>query len=205
MIGVNKSYEQIIEKNLEDNVCGSLPANVQENCKEVVEQEIPSIWNSIINEYLDPVNTCVSAHLCSATSSLTAPDPVTCHLCKKTAQFIDKGIFEDPIVQKKVATKVKKICDQIPSTGNATAQCQRLVDDNIPEIMSELGKAVASQMCVDLQMCSAAAAAAAAVAAPNCKECRAIVEKLKVGLDLLFENLINTELCDKLVGYNIIK
>ena len=94
---------------------------MQDSCKNIVDQQIPAIWSSIINEYLDPSETCASAHLCPSSIEGMGPDgsdPVTCHICKKTAQFIDLSIFEDPLVQRKVATKLKTVCSQLP--GNAT-------------------------------------------------------------------------------------
>jgi hypothetical protein len=102
------------------------PTDVQESCKSIVDEQIPAIWTSIITEYLDPAETCSSVHLCPAGLEKVQPhsDPVTCHICKKTAQFIDLSIFEDPLIQKKVATKLKMICSQLP--GNSTIVSRQL-------------------------------------------------------------------------------
>jgi len=181
MINANKTYEDIVEKNIDDNVCANLPVDAQDSCRNIVDQQIPAIWSSIITEYLDPSETCTSAHLCPAIVhsndfGSVGADPVTCHICKKTAQFIDLSIFEDPIVQKKVAKKLKQICSQLPG-GNVTEnQCDKLIDNDIADVMSEIGKAVAANMCADLELCSTNQLPSFS---PVCHRCENVMSKMK--------------------------
>ncbi len=101
------------------------PDDVQASCNTIVDQQIPAIWTSIITEYLDPTQTCTDAHLCGPVVYRDdGVDPVTCHVCKRTAQFIDMGIFEDPLMQRKMASKMKRICTEIPKASNATIVSQ---------------------------------------------------------------------------------
>jgi len=203
MIKANKTYEQIVENNLDTNVCDNLPTDVQDSCKSIVDEQIPAIWTSIITEYLDPAETCSSVHLCPAgLEKVQLPsDPVTCHICKKTAQFIDLSIFEDPLIQKKVATKLKMICSQLP--GNSTiAQCNKLIDDDISDIMSEIGKAVATNMCADLELCSSLRSSRAS---PFCGKCESTVTKMRDSFSAAesvyvdaFHSSVQTLICTKL-------
>jgi len=200
MIKANATYEEIVEKNIDINVCDNLPPDVQDTCKSIVDEQIPAIWNSIITEYLDPAETCSSVHLCPPGVHLDS-DPVTCHICKKTAQFIDLSIFEDPLIQKKVATKLKKICSQLP--GNSTiAQCDKLIDDDISDIMSEIGKAVAANMCTDLELCSSPRSIRVS---PFCGQCASILSKMRDSITSeeslyvgSFRSSVQTSVCAKL-------
>jgi hypothetical protein len=102
------------------------PVDVQASCNSIVSQQIPAIWSSIITEYLDPTQTCTAAHLCGpGVFRDDSVDPVTCRVCKRTAEFIDMGIFEDPLMQRKIAAKLKRICSEIPKADNATIVSHR--------------------------------------------------------------------------------
>jgi len=149
----NQTYEESCMKFIDVNVCDKLPADVQENCKSVVSQEIPDIWAQIINDYLDPKTTCDKLSLCTLEAP-PSPD-VQCKLCKKAASWLDKNIFEDPDVEAKVALRLKEVCAKLADKGKEIEKkCEDIIDDDIADMMAQIGKQLATDLCRDIGACT---------------------------------------------------
>lgn len=150
----NQTYQEQCIDYLDVNMCGKLPADVQDNCKSVVGEQIPEIWEEIINDYLNPNATCSKIGLCSSLENAVDPDP-KCALCKKAAKWLDKNIFENPDEEAKVAEQLKAICAKLADKGKDIEQkCEEMVDDDAADMMASIGQAIAKQLCIDVGACS---------------------------------------------------
>eukprot|EP00281_Chroomonas_sp_CCMP1168_P025490 CAMPEP_0206228162 /NCGR_PEP_ID=MMETSP0047_2-20121206/9023_1 /ASSEMBLY_ACC=CAM_ASM_000192 /TAXON_ID=195065 /ORGANISM="Chroomonas mesostigmatica_cf, Strain CCMP1168" /LENGTH=203 /DNA_ID=CAMNT_0053651389 /DNA_START=18 /DNA_END=629 /DNA_ORIENTATION=- len=151
----NETYAATAIKYLDDNICANLPDSVQDTCKSLVEEEIPDIWEQIIDDYLDPKITCGKLGFCGKSETAPPPHPdAQCKLCKKAAAWLDANVFEDPEIDAKVAERLKQMCTKLADKGKPIeTKCEEVIDDDAADLMAQIGKAVAAGMCQDIGAC----------------------------------------------------
>uniref|UniRef100_A0A7S0MB68 Saposin B-type domain-containing protein n=1 Tax=Cryptomonas curvata TaxID=233186 RepID=A0A7S0MB68_9CRYP len=140
---------------IEQSICGSLESGAAA-CKDAAAGAAARAWSGAVSG-LAPGKACRSCG--SRAAAAAAGEGLVCHVCEKLALFIDSDVLEDPAVQKAVADQLKDLCAQLPNpritNSSITAQCDKMVDENTAEIMSQVGKAVQARLCEDLVLCAA--------------------------------------------------
>mmetsp|Transcript_25739 Transcript_25739/g.40304 ORF Transcript_25739/g.40304 Transcript_25739/m.40304 type:complete len:200 (+) Transcript_25739:37-636(+) len=154
MIKANQTYEVSLKKYLDKNLCNQLPADYTEDCKDIVDDELPAIWEEIIDDVLNPTLRCADLDLCPNPDNLKMEADFRCDICTKVTRYIGEKVLEDPKVEKRVALRLKKICDDIPDIDEtAKAKCKEIVAADTPEAMKQIGQEIAEDLCKDAQLC----------------------------------------------------
>ncbi len=57
-------------------------------------------------------------------------------------------------MEAKIAIRLKEMCAKLADKGKPVEQkCEELIDDDTPELMQMIGKAVADELCDDIGAC----------------------------------------------------
>ena len=109
--------------------------------------------------------TCVKLGMCKTTEKISfqnatnayknaAPD-VQCKLCKKATAWLDENVFESPEAEAKMAADLKQTCVKLADKGKPVElKCEQLIDEDTPQLMHVIGKAVADELCADIGACA---------------------------------------------------
>jgi saposin len=146
--------EQYIEQQL-DGLCSNLPL-FQQECKNIVASELPSIIAWIKNEE-PPQAFCASVGLCSNSSSVTTetePEagPIPCSICEIVGQFVEhwvsKNATESAIVQ-----ELDYFCT---FTGPLRGQCDSFTAVYVPRLVAwVVAKEKPAVFCAQVGLCTA--------------------------------------------------
>jgi len=218
----NSTYGATLQEFFDTKICPSLPPDSQKACKDYVDTEVPALWDTIVNEILDPVEACKKLDLCSARAGAGGDEVgniVECRICKQAAKFIDKKIFEDPEVDAKVGKTLATLCKAIPDMPKAAeAKCEAAVKNNTADLMEELGELIATELCKDTGLCKKSSALvgsalseeshAAGDAAPSpamCDKCKDVIGQMQAFMvdtnssyNARVEDFIDKTLCPKM-------
>lgn len=153
MVKANQTYEKSFKKFLDSNICDNLGEDYAEDCKDVVNDELPAIWEQIIDDVLNPTMRCADLLLCPKSERVMTSD-FKCDICSKVTKYIGEKVFEDPRVEKRVARRLEKICDDIPDINDITkAKCKEMVAADTPQAMKQIGEEISDDLCTDANLC----------------------------------------------------
>jgi len=119
----------------------------------------------VINQLLDPVSACDTMGLCAKSATKKSffermsqggkeKDVVHCKMCKQATKMIADKFLEDPAVEALVATKLVKVCEDIPdATAAIKAKCVTQIQEDTPALMKEMGEAIKLHFCVEAKIC----------------------------------------------------
>ncbi len=58
-------------------------------------------------------------------------------------------------METKIAARLKEMCSKLADKGKSVEQkCEELIDDDTPELLQMIGKAVADELCDDIGACT---------------------------------------------------
>ncbi|XP_078493268.1 uncharacterized protein LOC100176110 isoform X7 [Ciona intestinalis] len=136
-----------------ENICKVLPANLQTECKDLIDEYGTQLINLLAQE-IKPSELCAAIKLCSSykiTHTQVRSD-VTCELCTLVMTQVDKLLSENA-TQTEIVAALDKVCMIIP--GDLKQQCVGFINDNGPMIIQLLLEEIApSAVCSALKLCS---------------------------------------------------
>jgi len=150
----SKTTQDEIEQAL-DQVCGFLPGQFSDECKQFVDQYTPMVIALLTHE-VTPQQLCALMGLCPGsknTSSSTAVNgDALCELCDVVVQKVEDYIMKNS-TEKQIRAALSELCTLLPHT--ITQECQGFVDLNLDMIMQLLVKEVSpDHVCSAIAACS---------------------------------------------------
>nr|XP_026692825.1 uncharacterized protein LOC100176110 isoform X2 [Ciona intestinalis] len=136
-----------------ENICKVLPANLQTECKDLIDQYGTDLINLLAQE-IKPSELCAAIKLCSSykNTQIKVRSDVTCELCTAVMTQVDKLLSENA-TQTEIVAALDKVCMIIP--GDLKQQCVGFINDNGPMIIQLLLEEIApSAVCSSLKLCS---------------------------------------------------
>uniref|UniRef100_UPI00398EB6C6 prosaposin-like n=1 Tax=Pristiophorus japonicus TaxID=55135 RepID=UPI00398EB6C6 len=135
------STEELITKAVE-KVCSILPATVETECKDFVEQYGKAVVELLAQE-LDPTLVCTTIGLCKnaerAVVEKMKPELLKsgalCEVCEAMIKYLDQ-LLEKNATQEEIEAALDKVCNLLPATMHD--QCDQLVTQYGPLILQVL-------------------------------------------------------------------
>ncbi|XP_078493273.1 uncharacterized protein LOC100176110 isoform X12 [Ciona intestinalis] len=170
-----------------EKVCGLMPADISQECRDFVKHYGGTLVDLIINE-VESGAICSMLLLCSPQANYNkVSDSTTCDLCELVAGELDSLLTENS-TESEIIAAVEKVCTVLPS--NLQTECKSLIDDYGKEIINLLAQQIKpAQLCATLKLCTSYAVSSST----TCEICELVAGELD---KLLTDKSTETEIVD---------
>ncbi|XP_063217466.1 prosaposin [Bacillus rossius redtenbacheri] len=148
----NSTDEDI--KNAVRDVCNILPSTISKECNDFINQYADLII-LFLSESLDPKQVCTAIDLCKG-SSLAVQELknsfAECAVCEAAVGALEELIGEDPTVNGKITTEIKKVCALMPAKDQR--QCDAIIATYGPSMVNLMTEMVGGRLvCLKIGLC----------------------------------------------------
>jgi len=149
--------DKATRKEIEDavkSVCTYLPASIQDECKQLIDEYGDAIIQLIDQFAKDPKECCTELGLCTKAKPEPSPPAVVvskCDVCKMMVNYLDE-LIDDSTALAQITSAVKKVCYIVPKPY--FKKCKTIISvygGDILELLKELG--TPAGICEEIKLC----------------------------------------------------